>query len=439
MGPRKGPFSCRGAVRVELIDKLFGPRRTDASQAGYFKTLTEYSPVFSTWDGGVYEQGLTRACIHAFATACSKLDPKYVGTTNSALQRAFVTWPNQMMPWSRLLYRLATIYEIDCNAAVVPSLDPLGRKVGLWPLKFDMCELVDYDGEMWARFHLPSGDVYAIEASDVCLLSKYQYESDYFGSKNVLGSTIRLLRAQGDAEENAIRIGSKIMYIGKASGQLKPKDLEAKREKFSEDNLGAANGTGLMLYDQTFDSVEPVNHKPYVISDDEMTRIDNHVFDYFGTSREILQNKFTEETWDGYYEGKVEPFAIQLSDGLNQMLFTQRERLTNHVMFSSNRLQFMSAASKRNMVRDMTQGGEMTVNEGRAILGLPPVPGGDVFMVRGEYYRVDLEGNIVSASGGDDASALGKPKPQEKPDRDPGGDDQMYQDSDQYGHGDEDE
>lgn len=422
-------------VRVGLIDKLFGTRRPNVSGAGYFQTLTEYSPVFSTWDGSVYEQELTRSCIHAFATACSKLEPKYVGTANSALQRAFETWPNQQMTWSRFLYRLATIYEIDCSAAVVPVLDPLGRKVGLWPLKFDTCELVDYEGEMWARFLLPSGDTYAIEAANVCMLSKYQYESDYFGSSNVINQTLRLLRAQAEAEENGIRIGSKIMYIGKASGQIKPDDLQKKRDKFSDDNFGAANRTGLMLYDQTFEAVEPVNHRPYVISDDEMQRIDNHAFDYFGCTRDVLQNKLTEEAWDGYYEGKVEPFAIQLSDGLNQMLFSQRERKTNRVMFSSNRLQFMSAASKRNMVRDMTQGGEMTVNEGRAILELPPVPGGDVFMVRGEYYRVDLDGNILSASGGD-VHSLPKAQPDEKPDRDPGGDDAIYQDVDAYGMGD---
>lgn len=422
----------------QLLDKLFGRSRKNPETSSYFKTLTEYSPVFSTWDGSVYEQELTRACIHTFATACSKLEPHFEGTTNSAMARAFETWPNPQMTWSKFLYRTATIHEVDCNVAIVPVLDPFGRKVGLWPLKFDTCELVDYDGEMWARFHLAAGDVYAIEASNVCMLSKYQYESDYFGSANVLGPTIRLLKAQRDAEENAIRIGSKILYIGKVTGMVKEADMKKKRERFAADNLSAGNNTGLMMYDQTFDSVQPVNHKPYVISPEEMERIDNHAFDYFGNNRNIIQNSFTEEQWDGFYEGKVEPFAIQLSEGLNQMLLSPREMKTNRFSFSSNRLQFMSAASKRNMVRDMTQNGIMLINEGREILNLQPVAGGDVFMVRGEYYCVDQDGNVLFKSGGE----MGNPPqamPDEKPDKDPGGDDAIYQDVDAYGHSDKDD
>lgn len=415
-----------------LLDSLFGRKRKNPETQSYFKTLTEYSPVFSTWDGGVYEQELTRTCIHSFATACSKLEPHFEGTSNSAIARAFETYPNPYMTWSKFLYRVATIYEVDCNVAIVPVLDTFGRKTGIYPVKFDTCELVDYDGEMWARFHLTSGDVLAIESRNVCLLSKYQYESDYFGSANVIAPTIRLLKAQRDAEENAIRIGSKILYIGKLTGMVKDSDIDNKRKRFAADNLSNANNTGLMAYDNTFEKVEPVVHKPYVISDDEMERIDTHAFDYFNSSRKIIQNSFSEEEWDAYYEGKVEPFAIQLSDGLNKMFFSQREMKTNRVFFVSNRLQFMSAASKRNMVRDMTQNGTMTINEGREILNLPPIPGGESFMVRGEYYRVDLEGNVLFASGGDTHS-LPQAKPEERPDRDPGGDDAIYQDVDAYG------
>ena len=44
-----------------------------------------------------------------------------------------------------------------------------------------------------------------------------------------------------------------------------------------------------------------------------MAQINENVFNYFGTNAGILQNKYTEDEWNAYYEGKIEPFAIQLS------------------------------------------------------------------------------------------------------------------------------
>ena len=45
----------------------------------YFTMLEGYSPVFSTYDGGVYEMELTRTCVHSFATHASKLQPHVEG------------------------------------------------------------------------------------------------------------------------------------------------------------------------------------------------------------------------------------------------------------------------------------------------------------------------------------------------------------------------
>ena len=39
----------------------------------------------------------------------------------------------------------------------------------------------------------------------------------------------------------------------------------------------------------------------------------------------ILQNKYTEDEWNAYYEGKIEPFAIQLSLVMSNMTYTARE------------------------------------------------------------------------------------------------------------------
>ena len=410
---------------IQTIKGAFGRRRESRA----FSTFTEYTPSYTTWSGSLYEQELMRACVHSFANACSKLEPHYDGTIPQ-VEQLFRTWPNEHMTWSRFLYRLATIYEVDCTAFVIRLHDPQGRTTGLWPLKCSSAEAVDVGGELWFRFQMPVGEAIAYPARDVCVLSKFQYVSDLFGTPNNLTDTLSLLNAQADAEKTAIAVGSKIMFIGRMVGQVDEEDMELKKQRFAAQNLGPSNSTGMLTYDQTWDSVTPVSHNAYTIDAQEMQRIDDHVFNYFGTNKRILQNDCTEEIWDSYYEGKVETWAILLSEGLKKMMFSARAMLTNNIHFTANRMQFMSAASKRNMVRDMTDRRLMTINEGRMVLGLPPVPGGDVFINRGEYMVLDMNGNVTYMSGGNLASALPPSDIEDSPDFDLGGDDDIYNDVD---------
>ena len=50
-----------------LFDYIF-KKKNEAILGEYFKMLNTYSPVFTTYDGGVYEMDLTRTAINSFAT-----------------------------------------------------------------------------------------------------------------------------------------------------------------------------------------------------------------------------------------------------------------------------------------------------------------------------------------------------------------------------------
>ena len=92
---------------------------------------------------------------------------------------------------------------------------------------------------------------------------------------------------------------------------------------------------------------------------------------------------------------------MALSESLSNVLFTPTERRhKNRCMFSSSRLQYASTTTKRAIVSDMVDRGLMTVNEAREIIQLAPIEGGDVRLVRGEFYQVDARGHVVIASGG---------------------------------------
>ena len=120
--------------------------------------------------------------------------------------------------------------------------------------------------------------------------------------------------------------------------------------------------------------------------------IKDNVFEYFGVNEDILQNKFDSETWSAYYEGMVEPFALQFSEVLTKQLFTFREQSEgNLVMATSNRLQYMSNADKLAVSAQMADRGLLTRNEIREIWNLPPLPEpyGSQLPIRGEYYNVN--------------------------------------------------
>ena len=318
------------------------------------------------------------------------------------VRKLFQTWPNDLMTWPTFLAKAATIYEMDTTVFIVPGLDRDLNTIALFPLKPAYTDVVDLDGEPWFVFHLMTGEVMAIEVARVAVVSKFQYLSDFFGEGNdVMDPTLALMDAQRQAEMQAIQNGARIRFIGRVNGMTHGDDLRQKRESFYVDNLSAANRTGLMLYDNTFADIQQIDEQRFIIDEDEMERVTKPIFYYFGTNEKILTNDFDEDSWSSWYEGRVEQFLVGLSEGLSKALYTQREVIGgNHVMFSSSRLQYASNRTKLELIKNLGGMGVLTVNEAREIMQLPPMPGGDARIVRGEYYLIDDENNVIAESGG---------------------------------------
>lgn len=374
-----------------------------------FTTLTEPAPHFAQWSGSLYDHPLTRAAIERFAAACSKAKPEFVGSQwcKPQVRKLFGTWPNDLMTWPTFLAKAATIYEMDTTVFIIPGLDRDLNTVALFPLKPSYTDVVDLDGEPWFVFHLLSGEVMAIEVARVAVVSKFQYLSDFFGEGNdVMNPTLALMDAQRQAEMNAIKNGARIRFIGRVNGMTHGDDLIQKREAFYIDNLSNANKTGLMLFDNTFQDIKQIDEQRFIIDKDEMERVTKPVYSYFGINESILTNDYTEDQWAAWYEGRVEQFLVSLSEAMTKALFTYQEATRgNKVMFSSSRLQYASNKTKRELVKDLGGMGILTINEAREIMQLPPMDGGDARIVRGEYYLIDKDNNIIAESGGHSGSS----------------------------------
>ena len=312
--------------------------------------------------------------------------------------------------------RLATIHEVDCMAYIVPMFSrDMSRITGVFPLKCEYAEILEYAGEPWIRFSFATGEDAAIELKYVRLLARYPYNSDYFSEAHCINSTMDLIHAQKKALRNAIKNGAQIRYIGAVSGRVHEDDLKAKRKRFVEDNFSEDNENGLLIYDGTFTNVKQVEPQSYTIDEKEMARIEANVFYYFGTNKEILTNSFNEEQWAAYYEGRVEPFAIRVGEALTNMLFTPVEQMHgNSVMFSSNRLQYATTSDKNTIISNMVDRGVMSIEQAMEILQLTPDDKGTC-VIRGEYVGIETLKQLNST-----AKPQADPEPDEPDEPDEG-------------------
>ena len=377
---------------MSLFDLLFKNRPKPKETETEFKTLTGYEPHFTRFGGSIYESELVRAAINAIATHVSKLDVRIQGTAKPSLQIKLQHGANQFQTWPTFLYRLCTILYIHNTAFIVPVFDEFGQVSGVYAPLPENCTLVQYDNVPYVRYKFGWGEYAAIELDSTGIMTRYQYKSDWKGESNsALIPTMDLIRMQNEGIQEGVKSSATYRFMARLSNFAKPSDIALERKRFTAENLSRdAEGGGLLLFPNTYGDIKQIESKPFVADADTMRIIRDSVYEYFGVNEAILTSAAYGDAWSAFYESVVEPFSIQLSATLERMLFTFRERsVGNKVVITANRLQYMTNADKLNVSSAMLDRGIMSINDVRAIWQLPPVDGGDVRIIRGEYYTAD--------------------------------------------------
>lgn len=143
------------------------------------------------------------------------------------------------------------------------------------------------------------------------------------------------------------------------------------------------------MFDSKYTDVKQIQSEPFVVNAAQMKMIQENVYNYFGVNSSIMQNSFTEDQWNAFYEGVLEPFALQLSLVMTNMTFTERElSYGNQIIFTANRLQYASNSTKLDIVTQLFDRGFLTHNEGLEIFNMSPIDGGDKHYIRKEYSEV---------------------------------------------------
>ena len=403
------------------FDFLFKKPKAAAEVNSYFKMLDGYTPIFTSYDGGVYEMELTRACIHTFANHCSKLQPNVEGADMHGVKAILEGRPNPFMTSAQFLYKVATIYEAQNTCFIVPVLDEFDRLTGYYPVNPAQTEIIDVKGVPFLRYRFKNGQRAAIELHLCGVISKYLYNSDIFGEDNrALQPTLQLLSMQNQGIAEGIKNSASFRFMATVNNFSKGKDLATERKNWVAENLGADSG-GLALFPNTYSNVQQIHSAANVVDAGQMEIIQTRVLNYFGSNEDILQNKSVGDKWAAYYEGKIEPFAIQLSQAMTVMTYTAQERKRkNAIVWSANRLQYMTTAEKKEVSTQLFDRAILSLNMVLDIWNLPHVEDGDKRYIRKEYIEISQLDDVAKLQSELKATqaqlaAKAEPKKEEEP------------------------
>lgn len=393
-----------------LFEKLFPKKYRNPIGMEKWESLTAYSTAFRTWRGELYEFDQVRSAIDTLARNTSKLRVEMTGTAKGKIRTKLNIKPNPYQTWTQFWYRTRTIYEMQNNAIIVPILDDTDQVTGLFPVLPSACEVVSYKGTEYLRYTFVGSQKAAIELDRCGVITKHQYKDDIFGDKNTaLNGTLGLLDLNRQAIKAAVENSNAFKFMARMNNFAKDEDIRAERQRVRDANIKDKDGF-LLLFSNLIGEPKQITYSPYTVDDKQAALIDSNIEKYFGVSSEAIKNELTGDKAAAFYEGAIEPFAIQASEVITNMLFTAIEQATgNAFVLTSNRIQFMTNADKLSFTTQMADRGLVYIDELRDIWNLAPLPDGLGQRIprRGEYYFLDPsnpDGDPNNEEGNDNAN-----------------------------------
>lgn len=369
--------------RRSLFNMIFGNKsQTNTVTKTELQLLSGYNAKFTTISSNIYDSKVARQCIDRIATHCAKLIPKHIqycignnikGEINFLLQNE----PNPLMNTYDFIYKTISMLYTDSNAFVYIAKDKEGFITGFYPvlaLNYDL--LQDRANNLYLKFNFVNGKEYTLPYLELIHLRLFYNKNDIFGTSNkVLLTDIESAHTASEGIKNAIKTSNNLKGIIKYDAVLKEKDIKASKEAFVRDFLNLENESGIAAIDGKGDFKE-INLKPITLDKDQLERVNYNIFDYFGISEKIVNNSYSSEEWNAFFEGVIEPRAIQMSGAFTNKIFSYKARRDGHkIVFTTNRLQYASLSNKINLIKVAGAFGLLTKDDGREILDMAPLGG----------------------------------------------------------------
>lgn len=382
-------------------------RNKRPTQQSVMKMVTTYNEYFYAWNGKLYQSDIVRACIRPFSQAVGKLvakhirdDPKAGISVNSRTDiKMLLKYPNPHMTAQQFQEKMANQLMLNNNAFALLVKDENGKPWQLLPIPAVMAEVLDDKGVMYLRFTFKNGSRNTFRYDDIIHLRRDFCEDRVFGD-NPAEALAQLMECVGIIDQGivkAIKNSSIIRWLLTFHSSLRPEDIKKNVQEFVDNYLSYESDTfGAAGVDSKADAKQ-IEPKDYVPNSAITNLITDRIYSFFNVNKHIVQSDYTEDEWNAYYEAVIEPVAIQLGDVLTMRIFTRKEiSFGNSIVYEASNLQCASMKTKLNLVQFLDRG-IMNANEIRAVLNLPPIPGGDVYVRRLDTVPIE-EGGETDAT-----------------------------------------
>lgn len=389
-----------------LFAAMFGNKPSKEVDNTYtrFELLSSNSNSISPWNGRIFDNDIVRSCLRPISTNLGKLNFKYVRNTSDGLKIIkngqiyyLLKYPNAYMTMQKLLEKLVNQYEIEGNAYAYVKRDDCNNPIAIFPIPAKRTELKEYDGELYMKFTFSIGKHKTVPYCDVIHLRKDFNENDIFGTDSGLSlqNIMKVLDTTDKGVIQAIKNSAVIKWMLKFKTALNPKDKEKEINKFAESYLDVDNqdNKNVAATDPRYDA-EQVKDNNFVPNEKQMESYTKRLYSYFGVNEKIVNNSYSEDEWNAFYESKIEPIAREFTEQLTKILFTKHElECGNEIVFEPSSLQFASMSTKLSLVQ-MVDRNSMTPNEWRKVMNLGPIENGDKPLRRLDTAVVNTEDDI---------------------------------------------
>lgn len=390
------------------------------------KLLNTYTNVYVPWKGRAYEDSTVRTCIDTICRHLGKLHGQHVirdakgriKPSKDKLNYLLAVRPNWLMTASEFLEKIVAQYLCYNNLFVFVQRDDRGKIQALWPLDFSSVELFeDNRGYFYARFNFGTGERTVVPYEELIHVRRQYNTDEVFGDPegNVLKADLDLLAATKAAIVNAVQNFSSLRGIINWNATLRPEDQDSIFKRFVDKFASSKNGSGIGMLDNR-GTFQQLTTEIKTFDKGQMEYARDNIYKYFGLSDKIIQGRYTEEEYQAFYESVLEPVAIKLGQEFTDKLFSDKERgHGNEVLFETNRLNYMSVASKVKVCSQMIPAGAMKRNELREMFGYAGLEGDEGeeivvslnFVKSTDQSKYQVGESPKPAKGGDDDAELG--------------------------------
>lgn len=387
-----------------LLD-FFKKHKTNNINEGksYAVSSTGFYPSRSTYPESLQLRDIVMLSIRCKSNEFKKLQPRHIRVTdgheqvitNSSVAR-LLRKPNSYMTQSDFLECITILLELNKNVYIYPEyyVNNAGEKVftEMYPLRPSNVEVLqDASGALFYKMTFNNGYRVTLGADTVIHWKKDFGIDEYFGGngwsdvagqQRAVNTYDRMIKAIAKALDVSCNVNGVVKINSIYSDEKQKAEEEGFKKKLEN------NESGVLFTDLKTEYISMSRDVKLVDSETVKFLYDN-ILRYNGTSLAILNGDYTKAQKEAYYEHALEADIKSLGEAMSRVFFNDRETsFGNSVILYPHLTNFMSMENKLTALQTGLPAGLFTINEGRALLGYPPVEGGDEMRPRG-YNNLD--------------------------------------------------